>query len=198
MARQKAFDRQQAVEKVMLIIWREGLEGATVKSLSENLGITRSSFYNAFGNIETLFKEVISAYAQFTPLQRLITLQQGEPVLPAITETLANLCAMRAQDNQHRGCLAMNALAQIADSQSDMACHMSQQLNLSNARVEQILEWAKDGGEIPEHTDTQALALAVTNLFIGLNVMSKAIHEEERLWLAAKTTLQGLGLYREH
>ena len=60
MARPSKFDRQTAVELVMNDIWRSGFEANSVKAISEKLGITRSSFYNAFGSREALFLEALS------------------------------------------------------------------------------------------------------------------------------------------
>ena len=50
MARPSKFDRKEAVELAMNEIWRDGYEANSVKALSEKLGITRSSFYNAFSS----------------------------------------------------------------------------------------------------------------------------------------------------
>jgi TetR/AcrR family transcriptional repressor of nem operon len=41
------------------------------------------------------------------------------------------------------------------------------------------------------------MALALQNLLIGLNLFSKALRDEQELWLTASTTLKALGLYRE-
>ena len=67
----------------------------------------------------------------------------------------------------------------------------------SAARLEELLKLAVDARELPEQTDVHATALALQNLMVGLNVFSKALRDEEELWLTARTTLIGLGLYRE-
>ena len=60
MARPSKFDREDALDVVMNQIWQTGYRNNSVKSLAEVLGITRSSFYNAFGSQEQLFKEVLA------------------------------------------------------------------------------------------------------------------------------------------
>ena len=45
MSRAKAFDRDAALALLMEEIWEHGYEACSVKSMSETLGITRSSFY---------------------------------------------------------------------------------------------------------------------------------------------------------
>lgn len=194
MTRKKAFDREQAIEKVMLKIWQDGYHNASVKSLSEMLGITRSSFYHAFNSRESLFKEVLSAYSQYTPMQNLLRAQKGELVLPMLTQTLRTLCAVRGSDSSRKGCLAMNSIAELCGAKTELSCHLGEQLELSNALTYQLLSWAKEQNEIPQDANIESLALAVTNLFVGLNIMGKAIPDEHKLWLAASTTLKGLGL----
>lgn len=49
----------------------------------------------------------------------------------------------------------------------------------------------------PRSADIQGTAPALQNLLVGPNVFSKALHNEDELWLTAKTTLMALGLYRE-
>ncbi len=197
MPRSTKFDRDKAIEIVMHKIWKDGFQSSSVKAISELLRITRSSFYNAFGDRETLFKEVFAHYSATTPLMNLMLVEQGETVKPVFTKTLRELCAIRANDSLHSGCLAMNGVAEIGGSDSELACFLQQQLALSNARAEELIRWALEGGELAADTNVEGLALAVTNLFVGLNIMSNVIKDEGQLWLAAKTTLQGLNLFAE-
>ena len=64
-------------------------------------------------------------------------------------------------------------------------------------RIETLLGWARDRGELAVDNDLHALALAVQNLMIGINVLSKVVRDEADLWAAASTTLHALGLLDE-
>ncbi|MCH8133745.1 MAG: hypothetical protein IIA30_14430 [Myxococcales bacterium] len=63
--------------------------------------------------------------------------------------------------------------------------------------LEKLLRLGVKQGEIAKDADTHALALALQNLLIGLNLMCKVVRDEAELWLAAETTLRGLGLLDE-
>lgn len=65
----------------------------------------------------------------------------------------------------------------------------------SSKRLEELLTLARERGEIGSEANVHALALALQNLMIGLNVLSKVIRSEEELWLLTETTLRGLSLY---
>lgn len=65
----------------------------------------------------------------------------------------------------------------------------------STRRIEELLDIARKHGEIDSRADVHALALALQNLMIGLNVLSKIVRDENDLWLLTETTLRGLGLF---
>src|SRR5438128_1630951 len=118
MARPSEFDRQKAVHAAMRQIWRDGYESASVKHLSEALGITRSSFYNAFGTREELFKEALAAYQTLLP-------KFPEPgasdkrVLPRLTAFFRSLCAFHAKSGW-RGCMVANCVAELCSPNGEL------------------------------------------------------------------------------
>jgi TetR/AcrR family transcriptional repressor of nem operon len=180
----------------MHAIWSDGYEQASVKALSELLGISRSSFYNAFVSREAMFAEIVKRYAALSPdapLQHAVT----GPILPLLTTVFRSICRVRGADREARGCMIVNAVVDLCPSK-DQPGRMLQHLVLGSARrIESLLETAKTRGELPTSADPHALALAVQTLMIGLNVICKVVRDEEQLWLLTQTTLNGLGLLAE-
>ena len=64
-------------------------------------------------------------------------------------------------------------------------------------RLEHLLAFGKETGELPESLDPHATALALKTVLVGLNVVCKVIREEEELWLSARTALKALDLLEE-
>src|ERR1700739_4244578 len=60
--RPRAFDRQTALRAAMKLFWEQGFEGTSFDDLTSTMGITPSSFYNAFGSKELLYKEALQYY----------------------------------------------------------------------------------------------------------------------------------------
>lgn len=195
MARPSKFDRDEAVEIVMNEIWKNGYAPSSVKALSEKLGITRSSFYNAFGSREALFKEALALYFAQSPDAALAKTAPGIPVRKLFTQVLRDACKARASDRQGRGCMAVNSVAELCNVHDELGQVMEEAILGNLSRIEQLLERGVAQGEIGRNQDLPATALALQNLFMGLNVMCKVVREEEKLWKAAKTTLVGLGLF---
>ena len=197
MGRPAEFDRDEAIHRVMEEVWRGGYEPASVKALSERLGITRSSFYNAFGSREDLFRAVLARYLAESPDRMLGTADARTRIRPLLTSLFRSICAIRAKDPEGRGCLAVNSVAELCPAHEALAAHLADALTKSVARIEQLLTWGIESGELPRTTDAHAKALAVKTLLVGINLMCKVVRDERDLWAAAELTLRGLDLYED-
>lgn len=196
MGRPSSFDREAAIETAMQEMWRIGYEASTVKTISETLGINRSSYYNAFGSREGLFREVLAAYFAQAPDRVLYGDLPDLPIPDLITATFREICRVRAADPEHRGCLAINCLAELTGDGNALGQELVGAVMTSADKFEELLNIAVAQGELPELTNTRATALALQNLLVGLSVFSKALNDEDELWLTVKTTLIGLGVYQ--
>ena len=194
--RPKEFDRDRAVITVMNEIWEHGYEACSAKALSEKLGITRSSFYNAFESREKLFLEVLEIYNGPAPFRAWFPIDDSSSVLKLISEKLHNICKKRISDNSARGCLMINSIAELVSRNKQLGSALQDTFSTNVEFLEQLLNVAAERGEIKK-CDLRIKALALQNVITGLNVMSKVIRNEDELWAATKHSLQGLGLYSE-
>ena len=195
MARPSKFNREEAVEVAMNQIWKNGFEASSVKSLSEKLGITRSSFYNAFGSHEDLFREAMEKYFEQSPDSVLSLAGPQVPIKMLLAHTFRQACKARAADKEARGCMVINSVAELCNVNEELGGLVEEAVLASAARFEQLMRWAVERGEIEEDANVRALALSLQNLLMGLNVMCKVVRDEEELWLTARTVLTGLNLY---
>ncbi len=195
MGRPAKFNRDEAVETVMNEIWKNGFAACSVKAVSEKLGITRSSFYNAFGDRAALFEEVLERYFSQSPDRALNDGGDKRPVLPLLTRVFREVCRIRAADAQARGCMVINCVAELVGVDDTLGPVLERAVLGNIGRLEFLLRRAAENGEITDNGDLHEKALALQNLLIGLNVMCKVVRSEEELWAAARQTLRGLGLY---
>ncbi len=197
MGRAAKFDREAAVEICMHEIWRNGFEACSVKALSEKLGITRSSFYNAFGSREALFLEVLALYFTQTPDRVLGDVDTKTPVRRLLTDFFKDVCRTRATDPDAKGCLAVNCISELVGVDETLGPVLENTVRASIDRLEAVLETAAANGEIENDGHLREKALALQNLIIGLSVLSRVVRSEKELFSVAKQTLTGLGLYDE-
>lgn len=183
----------------MKIFWREGYEACSVKALSERLGITRSSFYNAFGSREDLFREALARYGEQSPDRALASDPAASGgVRHLITNTFRAACSARAADPDAKGCFAVKSVAELCNRDETLGPMLDEIVQANVERIERLLEFGKATGELPASLDPHATALTLKTVLVGLNVVCKVIREEDELWLTASTALNALDLLEEN
>lgn len=197
MARPSKFNRDEAVEIAMDAFWKDGYEASSVKALSERLGITRSSFYNAFESREALFAEVLDRYAAQSPDRAFADLVGDGQVRALITRTFRAACRARAADPDARGCLAVKSVDELCNRDRVLSPLLEDAILRNVSRIERLLDFGKETGELPTSLDSHATALALKAQLVGLNVISKVIRDERELRMAAEAALRGFGLFGE-
>jgi TetR/AcrR family transcriptional repressor of nem operon len=197
MGRPPKFERDDAIDTVMNEIWQKGFEACSAKALSEKLGITRSSFYNAFGDRESLFVEAMERYFAQSPDRVLADPNEGVSVKVLLTSVFKAACHARATDKAGRGCFVINSVTELCNVNQELGPLLEDAVIGNLHRLEKLLERGVQHGDFPADFDVHANALALKNLLIGINVMSKVIRDEKELWLTAETTLKALGIYSE-
>ena len=196
MGRPKEFNRDAAVITVMNEMWEHGYEACSTKAISEKLGITRSSFYNAFGSREKLFLEILEIYNGPVRDSEWFPIKETSCVLKVISEKIREVCKARIADSSARGCLVINSIAELVSRNEQVGPALEDVFSTNIEYLESVLAIALERGEI-EKCDLHIKALALQNLLIGINVMSKVIRNEDELWATAKHSLQAIGLYSE-
>jgi TetR/AcrR family transcriptional repressor of nem operon len=176
-------------------IWEHEYEACSDRAIAEKLGISRSSLYNAFGTRKNLFVKVIEAY-NGSGASEMFVIHETSSVLKVITEQVHNICKARVNDDLARGCLAINCLNELLGKNDRLGSIVSDVFSNNINFFEKLLAIAVERGEI-QKCDLRIKALALQNLIIGLNVISKLIRNENELWATTKHSLQGLGLYSE-
>lgn len=197
MGRAMKFDRDAAIDWVMNEIWQVGFEALSVKTISEKLGITRSSFYNTFISREALFVEALERYFSLSPDRRLEGFADSPNLLKLLTEVFKEACRQRTDDTLHRGCLAVNSISELVGVNEELGPKLEDAIQYSISRFEQLLDLCVSRGELPNTVNTRHLALAIQNLLMGMNTLSKVVKSKEELWAGTKLNLQALNLYQD-
>jgi len=196
MSRVRKFDRDKAIEKTINTIWHRGFESFSVKGFSEEIGINRSSFYHAFKNKDALFIEALDRYFKESPHYKLSSFAKSNSPLKLLTQVFKETCLIRTTDPDHKGCMAVNSVTELVGVNHALGPMVAEAVRQSIANFEALLKCSIQIKELSEKTDTHNLALAIQNLLMGLNVMSKVITDEQELWAATKAALVALNVYR--
>jgi AcrR family transcriptional regulator len=113
--RHRSFDKDNALEKAMLVFWKNGYPGTSLTDLTNVMGINKSSLYAAFGNKEQLFSQAIDFYLNKHGAIHLNELFKTELNLKTRVENyLLSIANMLINPDLPKGCLICLSTVEIA------------------------------------------------------------------------------------
>lgn len=192
MARHKAFDREEVLDKAMDTFWRKGYEGTSVRDLVENMGINRGSLYDTFGDKHTLFLAAIAHYEDTIVKDAIATLETPNADKQAIIDHFYGLIDRAIADAEKRGCLVTNSAIELCARDGETATRIENNLKRIERAYYNALKRSQDKGEIPNDREIQALARFLICTLQGLRVMTKVNCDRVVLEDIAKVALSVL------
>ena len=174
--RPRTFDIDEIIDRSVEVFWRQGSVGTTTRGLEQELGISQSSLYNAFGSKEDLVTRALDRYSErleSAVLSHLTGVAPDDDPDEARAKLLRFVDAVRhwVADDAHRGCLLLN-LAAEADT--------GERMNDYRATLRRLIETAVD--RLSPSADQRAarteLLLAAV---LGLNISARTGASAEEL-----------------
>ncbi len=121
MARPQVFNRQVVIAKAIECFWLKGYSEASLADLLLAMGISRSTFYNSFGDKRQLFELCLQSYGQQTQQVLAMTLLSNKLLgLAAIRQFLHLVLLTPAEELASRGCLLVNTIAETAKVDAEL------------------------------------------------------------------------------
>jgi len=115
--RQRSFDKESALEKAMLVFWKNGYMGTSLTDLTDAMGINKPSLYAAFGNKEALFNQTIELYlAKYGLVHSAYLVTSGLSLKERIRNYFLSIIAMLTDANLPKGCLICLCTSEAAGS----------------------------------------------------------------------------------
>lgn len=173
MARPKEFDREEVLQKALYTFWEKGYEATTLPDLLESMGINRSSFYNTFGNKQTLFREVMSLYYQQTAIKRLTILQKAKSVKQGLKDYFSHNIDVAIAEYNPGGCLLTNTATNLRTIDEEVAQSILQGVDRLEQAIYSLLEKGQCSGELPNNKDIKAIARLMMATSYGLNIAAR-------------------------
>lgn len=105
-----SFDREDVLEKAMLLFWASGFETTSISDLTLAMGVTAPSLYTAFGNKQQLFMEAMRRYVgDRAAFER--SMIQAPTAREAVAEILRGAALLYTGETTPPGCLLASAAA---------------------------------------------------------------------------------------
>lgn len=196
MARPQEFDRDEVLDKALLVFWQKGYDGASVQDLVDATGLNRGSLYNAFGDKADLFAEVMERYRAASPAKPLAQAAQNPDddgnALELIAEFLNALVVRAQSDREHKGCLLTNTSAGHYGCTDSMSAWVRDTFDSLQSTLTVLIKRGQDRGHITPAAEADALACFVVAAAQGLNVMARNNASAAHLQAIADQTVRAL------
>ncbi|PYE22354.1 TetR family transcriptional regulator [Rhizobium sp. PP-CC-3A-592] len=179
--RPRLFDRTAALDRAMRVFWDRGYEGATFDELIAVMGLNPSSFYNAFGSKEALYREAVGAYLTGPGGFFLKALAGAGSTQDAFARLMMATAAAYTDDVSPAGCMISLAGLHDAPDRADLRDFMREVRERSRTLMIERLNEGVRNGDLSEKIDVAQIAEFFETVSRGMAVRARDGADRETL-----------------
>jgi TetR/AcrR family transcriptional repressor of nem operon len=191
MARTKEFDPEAALEIAVAVFWRFGYEHTSLDTLMREMGISKQSLYDTFGDKRTIYFRAMSHYRKKTNTALRNLFETEKSVKKGFAKLFQSIIRESRLEHE-RGCLLMNA--NLSRSVDDI--ELKKFLRANQREVEGIFKAAfveaKERGEIGPEKDPAAMAKFFVAAIQGMRALARLNHDRAELAHVSAVALAAL------
>ncbi|MFC9959306.1 TetR/AcrR family transcriptional regulator [Streptomyces nigra] len=191
MARPRAFDERQVLERAREQFWATGFAGTRMDDIARVTGLGKGSLYGAFGDKGKLFHRVFGDWCAAV-VEVAEGVLSGGPDAEAMGRLSAYVRLMAenaASDAERRGCLLAKSVAELAGQDPVVAARSAETMTALQALLRREIAAAQRHGDIDGAADPDELAALLLAVVRGLEAVGKAGLDPRTLSRVADTVL---------
>jgi len=181
--RPRAFDATTALDRVLPVFWRDGVEGASVQAPAGAAGVSKPSLYAAYGNEEALYLGSLARNGGRCGLERGHALTAEPDGRAAVRQFLYAVVDADTDPAHPAGCLIVTSTT-TCDSPAvpeSMRCALCTALRAGAKQLACRLARAHEEGQLAPTVAIPAMATCFNTLVAGLGVQAKGGATREAL-----------------
>ena len=151
------YDHEKALDAAMQLFWRKGYEATSLQNLLSSMGLSKSSFYQAFKSKHALFQKSIQHYHKMLSDNLRKRLNQTDSPRAFIKEIFYDVSTETCGVNSRRGCLLMNTANEFAQTDKVIATLVNYSLDQLALIFEQAIIRAQHENTICKDKDPRSL-----------------------------------------
>lgn len=113
--RPRQFEEDTVIETLMHLFWEFGYEGTSLTDIINAAGLNKSSFYNAFGSKEDVFRTILDRYLEVRT-KSLAAVGAGTAGLDDVLRLVELVRTEAMADGGDCGCLGVNTCAELGNT----------------------------------------------------------------------------------
>jgi TetR/AcrR family transcriptional repressor of nem operon len=185
MARPLEFDRQEAIQKAMQLFLRQGYEGTSIVDLTSELGISRASLYNCFGDKRGLMLASIGCAETLSAEMRKGALGQKGPAKRVIRAFFQELLDSYINCGSAPSCVFLTLGSELASTDPEVQKRVDAALEATLGLFREIL--TRENRWTPKQVESKAASLLTT--LIGVFMLLRVKREGPLLQAAVYEAL---------
>ena len=193
MGRTKTFKEEDVLEKAMLLFWENGYQATTATNLVTQLGISRSSLYDTFGDKEQLFVRALKKYNDRVVSDMQTTFEQATDIKEAIKEVFYMLLAENSDIDNPLGCLMANTAVELANTSEAIKDLVKENQKAIEMAFKTAISKGQETGQLSKTHTPYALSKFLFNNLTGINITNKFNENEIPKKITVDVVLTVLG-----
>jgi len=157
------------------VFWAKGYDGASMKDLTQAMGINSPSLYAAFGDKEALYLKTIDSYVNNDACAPLVAFEQERDITGAVAAFFATTVAYAtSQPGGNRGCYLASCVAVNAVEMDGARARLERAIAQTDARLAARFDLEKTAGHLRADFPSLARARLMFDLRQGLVFRARA------------------------
>ena len=187
MPRRPSYDRESALSRAISLFWERGYHGSSMKQIEEALDMRPGSIYATFGSKDGLYLEALTRYAEAGGSELAEHMADYDSIVDGLQDYLrriAQSCTNKKGVTPSRACLIVKTLLESSNTHAGLSEQAQAILGAIEQSFEELLEQAKERGELMEGTEPGRLARLLQSQIMGLrSIAERNLSDEELLGL---------------
>jgi TetR/AcrR family transcriptional repressor of nem operon len=189
MARPREFDEANALQAAIECFWHRGYEATSVRDLTENMGISGPSLYNAYGDKHKLFVQALEHYLDHSTRARIKRLENSLPPKRAVQKFIEEIIERSVNDRERRGCFLINSALEVAPHDKKLGRLIADRLAEIEGFFYRAIKAAQIEGAVPQNRAAKDLARLLLGVLLGIRVLARSKPERALLEGVARPAL---------
>ncbi|TDX28362.1 TetR family transcriptional regulator [Modicisalibacter xianhensis] len=187
-----SFNPDEAVHAAMQLFWAKGYAGTSLQDLLQAMGLSKSSFYQAFDSKQALFARCFDCYCRWRSARMRASLNQSSSAWEFIENVFWAVANGAESELERRGCLLMNTASEFGQRDRVVVELVSSGMVCFEAVFIEAVQQAQTEGSIACDRDPHAIASFLVSSMSGLRTMVKAGMRHSQLSNIVKNILYSL------
>ncbi len=173
--RPRKFDRDDALLAAVNVFWAKGYDGASMKDLTQAMGINGPSLYSTFGDKHNLYLQAIDRYSQNDACAPLVAFESEPDIHLAVRAFMvAAIDYATRHESGARGCFLSSCVATTAGELEGVESLLAQAIEETDERLAKRFELEKESGRLPPDFPSMERARLMFDLRQGFVFRARA------------------------